>query len=116
MKFPHSKKDGSGQERGRGHGSCRDFGASCGHGFGRQERLRRCEAMQTKGSFPLTDLPEGKRARIVVNPDEQTVGMGLFSGQIIKMYKNDDEDKLVVCVGESRLVIPKKTAKSIVVR
>ena len=38
--------------------------------------------------------------------------MGLFSGQIVKMSKNDaGQDKLVVC--ESRLVIPKATAKLI---
>ncbi len=116
MRFPHNKKDAVGMEQGRGRGHCRDFRSGCGQGLARQERLRRCEARQAEGSFPLADLSENRRARIVVNPDEQTVGMGLFSGQIIRMSKNDGKDKLVVCVGESRLVIPRKTAKSIVVR
>ncbi len=96
-------------------------GLGCGHGYhregDRQERLRRCERRHLEGSFPLAELPEGQRAKIVVNPDEQTVGMGLFSGQIIRMSKNDaSEDNLVVCVGETRLIVPKKTGQAIVVR
>ncbi len=107
MRFFHGRRDGSGMGRGRGY-----FGEG-----DRQERLRRCEGRMMEGSFPLAELPEGERAKIVINPDEQTVGMGLFSGQIIRMSKNDaNEDNLVVCVGETRLIVPKKTGMEIVVR
>ena len=81
MKISDGKKDGSGI--GKGRGFCREFGGGCGQGVGRQERLRRCQARQAEGNFSLAELEEDKRARIVVNPDEQTVGMGLFSGQIV---------------------------------
>ncbi len=116
MRFPHRKGEDALTGNGREHRHCRNLGAECGQGLGRQERLRRCEQMQLQGSFPLSELTEGKRARIVVNPDEQTVAMGLFSGQVVRISKNDGEDKLVVCVGESRLVIPVKIAQSIIVR
>ncbi len=117
MRFPHGKGDGSWSGNGREHRFWHNIGTDCGHGLSRQERLKRCEALQSLGRFPLTELPEGKRARVVVNPDEQTIAMGLFCGQVVMMSKNDaGQDKLVVCVGESRLIIPTKTAKSIIVR
>jgi Fe2+ transport system protein FeoA len=50
------------------------------------------------------------------NPDRQTYEMGLFRGAKVQVLRNDNEDNaLLICTGNTRYMISKSVAKTIVV-
>jgi len=92
-------------------------GCRCRGNKNRQERLEWRQKDIFKNSQSLSEIEKGKRVRIMLNPDKQTVGMGLFSGQILKVIKNEKNDtKLIIGVIDSRFIVPREIAKEIIVK
>lgn len=78
-----------------------------GHGHGK--RYRHC--------IPLSDAFENQKYIIRFNPDKQTIEMGLSSGSMVYVHRNDPNDtKMIVGLGETRLIIPRISAESIKVK
>jgi len=78
----------------RGHGKCHKFGL-----------------------LPLEAADINKKYIVMCNPDRKTVEMGIFSGGVITVHKNDPTDSnLIVAVGESRYIIPRDLARRILIK
>ena len=81
----------------------------CGHGGG--ERQGVCCA------HPLSDFAQGANVVVVSNSDRKTLEMGLFTGAVVKVMKNQSRAaNMVVAAGESRYIISKEEAMKISVR
>lgn len=79
------------------------------HG-GRHGRMR-LAAVNLNGAIP------GSKYIVKFNPDKKTIEMGIYSGSIISVQKNDlDDPNIIVAVGESRYIIPRKTAEQILIK
>jgi hypothetical protein len=51
------------------------------------------------------------------NPDKQTIEMGLSAGSLVFIHRNDaDDTKMIVGLGETRLIIPRESAERIKVK
>lgn len=67
--------------------------------------------------IPLSNAAVGSRHCVIMNPDKKTVEMGIFSGSIITVHKNELSDQnIVVGVGNSRYIIPKTIAAEIIIQ
>jgi len=65
----------------------------------------------------IKEVREGEKCLIQYNKDKKTIEMGLYSGNVVKVMKNEDSDhNIIICVGESRYIIPKETAEKIEVK
>ncbi len=59
----------------------------------------------------------GKKYKVISNPDKKTVEMGIFSGSMVEVQKNETtEPNIIVGVGESRYIIPRELAERILIR
>jgi len=81
----------------------------CGRGFGGGQGL--C------GAYPLNDFAQGANVVVVSNSDRKTLEMGLFTGALVTVMKNQPHAaNMVVAAGESRYIISKEAAVKIQVR
>ncbi|MEA1972066.1 MAG: FeoA family protein [Candidatus Cloacimonadota bacterium] len=65
----------------------------------------------------LSQAEENQKYIVKFNLNKQTIEMGIATGSLIFVHKNDEkENNLVVGIGETRLVIPRKSADEIKVR
>ncbi len=100
------KEDCHHQGRGMGQGAGRGKTHGLGHG-----RHRHHHAM---------NLDEGKletKYYVVSNPDRKTMEMGIYNGSAITIQKNEQIDpNIVVGVGESRYIIPRTLAQTILIK
>ena len=79
------------------------------HG-GRHGRHRRIP-VNLNGAIP------GNQYIVKFNPDKKTIEMGIYAGSIISVQKNEfDDPNIIVAVGESRYIIPRKTAEQILIK
>ena len=79
------------------------------HG-GRHGRHRRMP-VNLNGAMP------GNKYIVKFNPDKKTIEMGIYAGSIISVQKNEfDNPNIIVAVGESRYIIPRKTAEQILIK
>jgi len=79
------------------------------HG-GRHGRRRRMP-VNLNGAIP------GNQYIVKFNPDKKTIEMGIYAGSIISVQKNElDNPNIIVAVGESRYIIPRKTAEQILIK
>lgn len=99
-------------------------------GFGRNSRNRNdncCGNRHRKGGangerkfrhcISLSKTIENNKYIVRLNPDKQTIEMGIASGSMIFVHKNDlNEANLIIGVGETRLIIPRKSAELIKVK
>ncbi|MCK4654308.1 MAG: ferrous iron transport protein A [Candidatus Cloacimonetes bacterium] len=93
---------------GRGKGLGRRKGNRM-HG-GRHGRHRRVP-VNLNGAIP------GNKYIVKFNPDKKTIEMGIYAGSIISVQKNEfDDPNIIVAVGESRYIIPRKTAEQILIK
>ncbi len=59
----------------------------------------------------------GNKYIVKFNPDKKTIEMGIYAGSIISVQKNElDDPNIIVAVGETRYIIPRKTAEKILVK
>lgn len=79
-------------------------------GGGRGERkFRHC--------ISLSEAIENYKYIVRLNPDKQTIEMGIASGSIIFVHKNDpNEANMIIGMEETRLIIPRKSAELIKVK
>ena len=67
--------------------------------------------------IPLSSAAIGSKHCVVMNPDKKTVEMGIFNGSVITVHKNEQSDQnIVVGVGNSRYIIPKEIAETIIIQ
>ena len=99
-------------------------------GFGRNSRNRNdncCGNRHRKGRdngerkfrhcISLSEAQENYRYIVRLNPDKQTIEMGIASGSMIFVHKNDlNEANMIIGIGETRLIIPRKSAELIKVK
>ena len=96
-------------------------------GFGRKNNNNFCRNRHRKGGgrderkfrhcISLSEAVEDQKYIIRTNPDKQTIEMGIAPGSIIFIHKNNpNETNLIVGIGETRLIIPRKSAESIKVK
>ena len=79
------------------------------HG-GRHGRSRRAP-VNLNGAIP------SNKYIVKFNPDKKTIEMGIYAGSIISVQKNElDDPNIIVAVGESRYIIPRKTAEQILIK
>ena len=79
------------------------------HG-GRHGRHRRMP-VNLNGAIP------GNQYIVKFNPDKKTIEMGIYAGSIISVHKNElDDPNIIVAVGETRYIIPRKTAEQILIK
>lgn len=97
---------------GRGNGNCQrrqtvDSGRpGCING---ERQYRNC--------ISLADAIENRRYIVRQNPDKQTIEMGIAPSSMVFVHKNDiKEANIIVGVGETRLIIPRRSAELIKVR
>ena len=65
----------------------------------------------------LSEASENYRYIVRLNPDKQTIEMGIASGSLIFVHKNYmTEANLIIGVDNTRLIIPRKSAKTIKVK
>ena len=65
----------------------------------------------------LSEAKENQKYIVKFNPNKQTMEMGIATGSLIFVHKNDArEANIIVGVGETRLVIPRNAAEEIRVR
>jgi len=70
-----------------------------------------------RNCISLSETLENNKYIVRLNPDKQTMEMGIASGSVIFVHKNDiNEANLVVGIGETRLIIPRKSAELIKVK
>ena len=81
----------------------------CGHGAGGPQGS--CCA------HPLSDFAQGASLVVVSNKDRKTLEMGLFTGAMVTVIKNQpNAANMVVAAGESRYIIAKDAAVKIQVK
>ena len=79
------------------------------HG-GRHGRHRRAP-VNLNGAIP------GIKYIVKFNPDKKTIEMGIYAGSIISVQKNEfDDPNIIVAVGETRYIIPRKIAEQILIK
>ncbi|MBT6993860.1 MAG: ferrous iron transport protein A [Candidatus Cloacimonetes bacterium] len=94
-------------------------------GFGKNKKC--CENKHRRGGsrgerkfrncITLAEATENQKYIVRLNPDKQTMEMGIASGSLIFVHKNDvNETNLIVGVGETRLIIPRQSAQEIRVK
>lgn len=67
--------------------------------------------------FTLSEATENNRYIIKHNPNKQTIEMGISAGSLVFVHKNDpNESNIIVGVGEKRLIVPRDSARKIMVR
>ena len=77
-----------------------------GHG---ERKFRHC--------ISLSEAIENYKYIVRLNPDKQTIEMGIASGSMIFVHKNDlNEANMIIGVGETRLIIPRRSAELIKVK
>ena len=65
----------------------------------------------------LSEAIENYKYIVRLNPDKQTIEMGIASGSMIFVQKNDlNEANMIIGLGETRLIIPRKSAELIKVK
>lgn len=98
---------GFGRNRNTMDNSCRNRHRK---GDGRGERkFRHC--------ISLSEAIENYKYIVRLNPDKQTIEMGIASGSMIFVHKNNsNEANMIIGVGETRLIIPRKSAELIKVK
>ena len=69
---------------------------------------------KNENTIPLSDAVIDRNYRIVDNPNQKYFELGLYNGGEIFVLKKNDRN-LVVAVGASRYIIPRKVANTIVV-
>jgi Fe2+ transport system protein FeoA len=68
-------------------------------------------------AHPLSDFAQGANVVVISNSDRKTLEMGLFTGALVTVMKNQPNDaNMVVAAGESRYIISKEVAVKIQVR
>ena len=89
---------------------CCGKGQGCGH-------EKRKGGRKHRHHITLSEADENYKYIVTYNPDKQTIEMGISSGSIVFIYKNHpNEANMIVGVGETRLIVPRESAKSIRVR
>ena len=95
--FGRSRKRKCSQRCGRGQGGGQGQEACCAH--------------------PLSDFAAGADLVVISNGDRKTLEMGLFSGALVTVIKNQPNSaNMVVAAGESRYIIAKDAAVKIQVK
>jgi len=70
--------------------------------------------MKFENTIPLSDALINNNYKIVDNPNQKYFELGLYNGSEVYIFKTNDRN-LVIAVGASRYIIPKKVAKHIMV-
>ena len=79
-----------------------------GNGHG-ERKFRHC--------ISLSEAIENYKYIVRLNPDKQTIEMGIASGSMIFVHKNDlNEANMIIGIGETRLIIPRRSAELIKVK
>ncbi len=77
-----------------------------GHG---ERKYRHC--------ISLSEATENQRYIIRNNPDKQTIEIGIAPGSMVFVHKNKINDaNLIIGVGETRIIVPRKSAEIIKVK
>ena len=94
------------------------FGMGKGLGRGRRNRMSgRRYGRNRRAPVNLNGAIPGNQYIVKFNPDKKTIEMGIYAGSIISVQKNEfDDPNIIVAVGESRYIIPRKTAEQILIK
>lgn len=104
---PHQ---GNGIGHGMGHGMVHGTGRGMGHALGQGNYKHHSTMNLNEGELETNYY-------VVCNPDRKTMEMGIYNGSVITVQKNEQTDpNIVVGVGESRYIIPRILAKTILIK
>ena len=70
--------------------------------------------MKIENTITLSQAEMNCKYRIIDNPNQKYFELGLYNGSEINVFKTNDRN-LVIAVGASRYIIPKKVGKEIIV-
>jgi Fe2+ transport system protein FeoA len=84
------------------------------------KRLRKgggCGERKYRHCISLSEAMENRRYIIRANPDKQTIEMGIAPSSMVFVHKNNiNEANLIIGVGETRIIVPRKSADMIKVK
>lgn len=98
---------------------CEKQGKACHHpGSGRRHGIGQGNGYKRHHhSLNLNEGELDKKYYVVCNPDRKTMEMGIYNGSAITVQKNEQTDpNIVVGVGESRYILPKTLAQTIIIK
>ncbi len=85
-----------------------------GRGFGKGGGGKECGKHQhrsCRNASLFTEAEVGKKYIILNNPDLKTMEMGIYRGGVITVHKNEEDNQnIVIGVGDSRYIIPRELA------
>ncbi len=84
-------------------------------GLGKHKRLR--HRLRHYAPTNLNNAQINRKYIVRFNPDKKTIEMGIYAGSIISVQKNElDDPNIIVAIGESRYIIPRKIAEQILIK
>ena len=88
-----------------------------GMGNGLHKRHGQRENRGCRKGISLDNCEVGERYMVKCNSEKQLLEMGLHPGAVVTVHKNDKEDNnIVIAIGDSRFIVPRETAKQVIVR